>query len=176
MIAAWIWATVGLAGTAGIGTNCRVVGVVVGVAAGVSAGVVGVVAGVVGVMVGVVVVVVVVVVEPPPPPPPPPPPLVLEQGVKLGDKTTVELPSVAGPVRVMAEEPVVQVAVNPPSFPSVYRSAEVKVMLETFGSKRTKVRVMMLSPTIMSSTSAPEVTVKVMSGLGPVSTTLPAAS
>ena len=66
-IAAWIWAVVGLAGTAGIATSCSAIGVGVGV----TVGVVGVTTGVVGVVVGVMVGVVVgvvggVVVEPPP--------------------------------------------------------------------------------------------------------------
>ena len=63
VIAAWICATVGLAGTAGITTNCNAVGAGIAAgAAGATLGAVGTVVGVVGVVTGVVGVVVGVVV------------------------------------------------------------------------------------------------------------------
>lgn len=181
VMTAWISVVVGFAGRAGIamsvntgeaGVTGEGVGVGEGVGAGVGVGVgVGVGEGVglgdgEGEGLG---------EEPPPPPPPPPPPLEVLQATALGERITVEEPTELGPVKVTLEELEPQVGVNPPSFVSVYLSAEVNVMEDVPSPSLTRVRVMIPAATAISSTFAPELMVRVISGSGPVKATLVSA-
>ena len=145
------------------------------VVVGVVGVVVGVVIGVVGVVAGVVVVV--VVLPPPPPPPPAPPVLVLHKFVD-GARITVVVPAVAALVSVTLEVLAPHVVLKPPSLFKVYLSADVNVILEALDPSPTSVTVTVFTPTTMASTACPTPPemVNVMSGSGPVSTTVVAAS